>query len=118
MTQVPLVTLNDGRKMPQIGLGTWKSKPGEVKAAVKAAVSCGYRHIDCASVYKNEDELETALSELLAEGVVTREELWVTSKLWNDYHRAEDVRAPSRSLTVQWLLHIYHTAPMPTCRSP
>ena len=87
----PTITLNDGRTMPQVGLGTWKSKPGEVKAAVKAAVKCGYRHIDCAAVYKNEHEVGEALTELFEEGVVTREELWITSKLWNDFHRAESV---------------------------
>jgi len=87
----PVVTLNDGRKMPFVGLGTWKSKPGEVKAAVIAAVKCGYRHIDCAAIYKNEDEVGAALKELFAEGVVKREELWITSKLWNDFHKAEDV---------------------------
>jgi len=85
------VTLNDGRVMPLVGLGTWKSKPGEVKSAVKAAVTCGYRHIDCAAIYKNEHEVGAALSELFAEGVVTREELWITSKLWNDFHAAADV---------------------------
>ena len=77
--------------MPQVGLGTWKSKEGEVKAAVKAAVKCGYRHIDCAAIYKNEHEVGEALTELIAEGVVTREELWITSKLWNDFHAAADV---------------------------
>jgi len=87
----PIITLNDGRKMPQVGLGTWKSKPGEVKAAVKTAVKCGYRHIDCAAIYKNEGEVGEALTELFSEGVVTREELWVTSKLWNDFHSAGDV---------------------------
>jgi len=87
----PTTKLNDGRAMPLVGLGTWKSKPGEVKAAVKAAVKHGYRHIDCAAIYKNEHEVGAALSELFAEGVVKREDLWVTSKLWNDFHGAEDV---------------------------
>ena len=87
----PMITLNDGRQMPQVGLGTWKSKPGEVKAAVKAAVKHGYRHIDCAAIYKNEHEVGDALAELFAEGVVTREELWITSKLWNDFHAPGDV---------------------------
>ena len=87
----PRVVLNDGRSMPLLGLGTWKSNPGEVKAAVKAAVQCGYRHIDCAAIYKNEHEVGEALAELFAEGVVTREELWITSKLWNDFHESAKV---------------------------
>jgi diketogulonate reductase-like aldo/keto reductase len=87
----PVVTLNDGHKMPLVGLGTWKSQPGEVKAAVKTAVRCGYRHIDCAACYKNEKEVGEALTELFAEGVCTREDLWITSKLWNDHHTAADV---------------------------
>jgi len=94
------VTLNDGREMPVVGLGTWKSKPGEVKAAVLAAVRAGYRHIDCAPIYKNEDEVGAALKELFEEGVVKREDLWITSKLWNDKHRAEDVpRACAQTLS-------------------
>ena len=89
----PRVVLNDGRLMPLLGLGTWKSNPGEVKAAVKAAVQCGYRHIDCAAIYKNEHEVGEALAELFAEGVVTREELWITSKLWNDFHESAKVES-------------------------
>ena len=87
----PRITLNDGRTMPQVGLGTWKSEPGAVKAAVKAAVKCGYRHIDCAAIYKNEHEVGEALAELFSEGIVRREDLWITSKLWNDFHAADAV---------------------------
>jgi len=70
-----------------------------VKAAVRTAVKCGYRHIDCAAIYGNEAEVGEALSELFAEGVVTRDDVWVTSKLWNDYHAAADVpKACERTL--------------------
>ena len=82
----------NGDKMPALGLGTWKSKPGEVYTAVKEAIRLGYRHLDCAAVYANEPEIGKALSECFAEGLVTREELWITSKLWNDCHKSEHVR--------------------------
>lgn len=83
----------DHDAMPILGLGTWKSSPGEVGAAVKAAIAAGYRHLDCAAIYRNEAEIGQALGECFAAGLVRREELWVTSKLWNDSHRPEHVRS-------------------------
>lgn len=85
------VMLNTDYEMPMIGLGTWKSKPGEVYQAVRWAIKLGYRHIDCASVYGNEKEIGQALHDAVAEGDIKREELFVTSKLWNDAHAPEDV---------------------------
>ncbi|KAL2920837.1 NADPH-dependent aldo-keto reductase chloroplastic [Bienertia sinuspersici] len=83
--------LNTGAKIPSVGLGTWKASPGEVGQAVMHAVKAGYRHIDCASVYGNEPEVGEALTELFNSGIVKREELWVTSKLWCSEQAPEDV---------------------------
>ncbi len=85
------LTFKNNSEMPILGLGTWKSTPGEVYEAVKEAVKIGYRHIDCAAIYGNEKEIGQALSELIDEGVVKREELWITSKLWNDSHGKDNV---------------------------
>lgn len=81
----------NGDGMPVLGLGTWKSSTDEVKMAVKEAVKNGYRHIDCAAIYGNEPEIGDALAELFAEGIVKREDLWITSKLWNDSHLPQNV---------------------------
>jgi alcohol dehydrogenase (NADP+) len=82
----------NGDAMPLIGLGTWKSATGEVYRAVKEALRLGYRHLDCAAIYGNEAEIGRALAESFQAGVVAREEVWVTSKLWNDAHAPADVR--------------------------
>ena len=87
-----MLTYSNNDTMPALGLGTWKSEPGEVKKAIIKAIEIGYRHIDCAAIYGNEAEIGVALEECLASGLVKREDLWITSKLWNDAHKQEDVQ--------------------------
>lgn len=85
--------LNDSKIMPPIGLGLWKIAPEEIGGAVAAALRLGYRHFDSAADYANEAATGAALARAFAEGVVTREQVWITSKLWNTYHAPEHVRA-------------------------
>lgn len=82
----PSFTLNTGAKIPAIGLGTWQSDKGLVKDAVAHALKHGYRHIDAALVYQNEDEVGQGLKEGFATGI-KREDVFVTTKLWNTFHR-------------------------------
>ncbi len=94
------VKLNTGAQMPIIGLGTWQAGSGEVYQAVRWAIKLGYTAVDCASVYGNEAEIGQGLHDAVAEGDIRREQLFVTSKLWNDSHRPEDVR-PALEKTLQ-----------------
>lgn len=82
---------SNGDEMPAIGLGTWKSRPGKLETAVRFAVENGCRHIDCAKNYANEDSAGRALASVFSAGKIKREEIWVTSKLWNNSHRRDDV---------------------------
>ncbi|QNJ98893.1 aldo/keto reductase [Constantimarinum furrinae] len=86
-----LLKFNNGDTFHGIGLGTWKATGNEVKNAVKEALYAGYRHIDTASVYGNEETIGEALSEVFSEGNIFREDVFITSKLWNDAHRESEV---------------------------
>jgi diketogulonate reductase-like aldo/keto reductase len=81
MKEVPTVKLNTGDMMPEIGFGTWKiSNQNDAKKAVKTAIKVGYKLIDTAKIYGNEE----GVGEGIKEGGVGRDELFVTTKLWND----------------------------------
>lgn len=86
-----ILKFSNGDPMPILGLGTWKATGADVKQAVIDAIRLGYRHIDTASIYGNETEIGEALTFLFEEGIVRREDLFITSKLWNNAHAQEDV---------------------------
>jgi diketogulonate reductase-like aldo/keto reductase len=81
-----------GGAIPALGFGTLVSDSTETRSATKAAVEAGFRHLDCAERYRNEEEVGLALKDLFAEGTVRREDLFVTTKLWNNNHRPERVK--------------------------
>ncbi len=81
----------NGDTMPILGLGTWKSRSEDVYDAVRVAIQASYRHIDCAMIYGNESAVGRAVNDAIAAGEVTRQELWITSKLWNNSHQEERV---------------------------
>ena len=121
---VPQRTLYTGARMPGIGLGTFGSDhvtAGQVAAAVEDAAAVGYRHFDCASVYGNEHEIGYALQQVMRRHI-EREELWITSKLWNDKHGENDVIASCRKsladLRLKYLdLYLVHW-PFPNFHPP
>ncbi len=85
------MNFTNGDIFPSIGLGTWRANPNEVYDAVVHALKTGYKHIDCAFVYGNEVEIGNALQFCFNNNIVTRDELFITSKLWNHSHFPEDV---------------------------
>ncbi|MCY4178625.1 MAG: aldo/keto reductase [Endozoicomonadaceae bacterium] len=78
-------------KQPMLGLGTWQISPEKITSLLPQALKKGYRHIDCAAIYGNEKEVGKALQEAFSQGIVTRDELWITSKLWCNAHRQDEV---------------------------
>ena len=78
--------------MPVIGLGLWKVDGAAAPGLVEEAARAGYRHFDCASDYGNEAAVGAGLQNVVSSGAARRDDLWVTSKLWNTNHRAEHVR--------------------------
>jgi diketogulonate reductase-like aldo/keto reductase len=100
ISKVPVRKLYTGAVMPAVGLGTFgsdKYSPDQISEAVYGAVKSGYRMLDCASVYQNESQIGQVLARLFSEKIVTRQELFITSKVWNDQHR-EVKKACKKSL--------------------
>ncbi len=86
------IGLKSGSKIPSIGMGLWKVSNEEVPQVVVNAAECGYRHFDSACDYGNEESVGLGLQEVFNSGICSREDLWITSKLWNTYHQAEHVK--------------------------
>lgn len=123
-TTIPFKKLYTGDKIPVIGLGTFGSDhvtAEEVANAVREGILLGYRHIDCASVYKNEHAIGPVLNDLIEHGL-KREDLWITSKVWNDMHGEgqviESCKKTLRDLQLDYLdLYLVHW-PFPNHHAP
>jgi len=93
------IHFSNNDSLHSVGLGTWKATGEEVKEAVKNAIDTGYRHIDTAAIYGNEVEIGEVLSEVFKKGVLKRDDVFITSKLWNDaHHEASVIPALKESL--------------------
>lgn len=108
-----VITLSSGHEMPVVGLGTSRMRAKTVRSAVKSAILEGYRHIDTAKVYGNEEFIGAEIARCVAEGLVERKDLFITSKVWNDDHRPEDVaracRESLKRLKIKYLdLYLVH----------
>ena len=120
---VSKLTLSSGDQIPCIGLGTFGSDSvtaETVAVTVKKAIHAGYRHIDCASVYGNEKEIGSVFKEILESGFLKREDLWITSKVWNDRHEnvEESCKQSLADLQIDYLdLYLVHW-PFPNFHPP
>jgi len=101
MSDVPTIALNDGTTIPQLGFGVWQVSTDDIVPAVRTALEVGYRHIDTAAIYGNEEGVGRAIQE----SGIPRNELYVTTKLWNTRHR-EAVAAAEESLAKLGLDHV------------
>jgi 2,5-diketo-D-gluconate reductase A len=85
MSQVPTITLNDGHQIPQLGFGVWQVSTDDIISSVSKALEVGYRHIDTAAIYGNEE----GVGQAIADSGIAREDLFITTKLWNSEHDRE-----------------------------
>ena len=110
---IPSMSLTSGDRIPVVGLGLWKVSREETAGLMRAAIRAGYRHLDCACDYGNEAEVGQGIRAALSAGACRRDELWITSKLWNTYHARAHVRSAVertlRDLQVDYLdLYLIH----------
>ena len=122
-SRIPKRTLVDGFKVPAIGLGTFgsdKYNSDQIAEAVYGGIRAGYRMIDCASVYQNENRIGESIERVLKEGIVDRSDLFITSKVWNDMHNRvkESCEKSLKDLRVSYLdLYLVHW-PFPNYHAP
>ncbi|KAM0745692.1 putative NAD(P)H-dependent D-xylose reductase xyl1 [Meredithblackwellia eburnea MCA 4105] len=94
-------------EMPLVGFGLWKVPKDECAEVVYQAIKAGYRLLDGASDYGNEVEAGQGLKRAIDEGIVTRDEMWITTKLWNTFHKAEHVATNARRQLADWGLDYF-----------
>ena len=107
------VNVSSGSHLPSVGLGLWKIANADAASMVHAAVGAGYRHLDSACDYGNECETGDGIQRVMSDKICNRDELWITSKLWNTYHHPQHVRPALertlRDLKVDYLdLYLIH----------
>ena len=107
MSEQICVKLNNGVEMPMAGIGTFLLSPDEAESSVLSALQGGYRLIDTAASYTNEDAVGEAVREAIAEGICAREELFITSKMW--VQDMEIMRRPKGPLTLLWKSQAWNT---------
>jgi diketogulonate reductase-like aldo/keto reductase len=114
VANVPYLTLNNGAKMPQFGLGTYQVPTNEIcKDAVLTALRAGYRHIDTAHAYMDERGVGEAINEFIAEGGCKREDIWVTSKIWpSEYNDPTAIDRMLRRLNLDYVDLVYPHQPV------
>ena len=125
LNKIPQISLASGRKIPSIGMGTFgsdKYSPAEVSDAVYGAINYGYRFFDCASVYGNEDLIGKVFEKAIQSGIVKREELFITSKLWNNMHGEnkvfESIHKTLNDLRLAYLDAYFVHWPFPNYHAP
>lgn len=109
MAQVPTITLNDGRAIPQLGIGVWQVSTDDIVPTVSKALEVGYRHIDTAQGYQNEE----GVGQAIADSGIARDDIWVTTKLANGKHERSDavneLKASLQKLRVDYVdLYLIH----------
>lgn len=101
---IPVLELNDGRVKPAVGFGTYKLTGDQAISATRSAIEVGYRHIDTAVLYGNESEVGTAIRGAISAGDITREDLFVNTKVWHDHHeKAKTINSVKQSLSAMGL---------------
>ena len=106
------ISLETPSLIPAIGFGTWRLDKSNASEAVSVALQTGYRHIDCAAIYGNEKQVGRGIKDGLEKSGKGREDIWVTSKLWNDHHAPDQVEKgldkTLRDLKLEYLdLYLY-----------